>query len=118
MGKDPEPAQGTGEPPTGFIDMERRGLEQFLANSGILGLDFGRDAGQGMGESAWVSRKPKWSCNTAQVLRMGRPFALFKSAAMASARGPSWTAAAPVAWETCKGWRELALSPQQAQVAW
>src|ERR1700740_302688 len=53
MGEDPEPAQGTGEPPTGFIDMERRGLEQFLANSGILRFDFGRDAGQGMGESAW-----------------------------------------------------------------
>src|ERR1700751_4378494 len=53
MGKDPEPAQGAGQPPTGFIDMERRGLEQFLANPGILRFDFGRDAGQGMGESAW-----------------------------------------------------------------
>jgi len=62
--------------------------------------------------------RPKQSCKTAQVLRMGSPLALLRSAARARARGPSWTPAAPIANDICKGCVERRLRPHWTQVAW
>ena len=59
--------------------------------------------------TAWVTppavtARPSWP-NSRATLPAGSPNPLLHQAASATARGPSWTAAAPRASEVCSGWR-------------
>jgi hypothetical protein len=109
INKNPQPPARSADPPAGLVTINHRCLAQFFGDGVVLGLDFGASR-----SSAWESLpalncRLKQSPKMAQVFRMESPLALFRSAAKARARGPSWTPAAPVANDICKGWLERTL---------